>query len=159
MADQMRHSHAHDLPEGATTTKAPDLLPESTNDPVDAWHSHVGGEVPQKAHSEHIDTKSVLFFGFAGFAIVVASVVLTIIYFNWYKNQVITARIENFDRTPEKSSSGAKGLHVEAAARRSEILETQFKSRQYMTANPESKTVRIPMEDAMKKVTEEYGVK
>ncbi len=153
MADHSGHAHSH------ATAKAPNLVPESTNDPVDAWHAHGLNEVPQQAHSEHIDTRSVLFFGFAGFAIVVASVALTIVYFNWYKNQAFTARIENFDRTQDNSGSVPKGLHTEAAARRSEILETQFKSRQFMTANPETKTVRIPMEDAFKKVAERYGAK
>ncbi len=148
MNDKHSHaSHAH----AATTV-------DTGVDAPDAWHSHSADEPrPQQAHSENIDIKSVVFFGVAGFLIVVVSVALTVVYFNWYKNQLFTARIENFDKQPVgKDAPQAKGLHVEALARRSQIIETQFKSRQYDTANPETKTVRIPMEDAFKKVSEQY---
>jgi hypothetical protein len=151
----MNDKHAHASP--AHAHGAPGFNADS--DAPDAWHSHsAGGPRPQEAHSENIDIKSVVFFGVAGFLIVVVSVALTAVYFNWYKNQLFTARIENFDKQPvANDASQAKGLHVEALARRSQILETQFKSRQFDTANPETKTVRIPMEDAFKKVSEKYS--
>lgn len=141
----MSHStnHAHE------TAVSPDGL--------DAWHTHTAEERPQEAHAEQIDSKSVLVFGVGGFLIVVGAVVATVVYFNWYLTQMKTLRIEYPEKVATADLSKAPPIQAEALARRSEILDTQFKSKQYAVTRPEVGTVRLPIEDAMKKVEDNYA--
>lgn len=143
----MAHAHAH-----ADASHAGHEGP-------DAWHTHAeGGPKPQEAHSEQIDHKSVLFFGVAGFLIIVGCILATVVYFNWYKNQLLTDRVEYLDKASAAAPDAKpqEALHAEALARRSNILDVQFKTRTFPVTNPETGSVRLPMDDAMKKTMDSY---
>lgn len=154
MAHGSKHSghggHGSHAPTGAVS---PDQ-----HDAPDAWHTHTTSEpLPQHAHAENIDTRTVAIFGIGGFLLIVGAVLATVVYFNWYKNQLITQRVEfNDPGLAPATGTRPEGLQDDALARRAKILEQQV-TPNYAVTKPDTGAVRIPLPMAMKKIEERYG--
>lgn len=109
-------------------------------DPADAWHTHTVAEKPQQAHAENIAHGTVMVFGVGGFAIIAATVVAMIVYFNWYKTGLLAERQEGVPVNTEADKLRAAG---------------RFDSYEWFDAG--KGIVRLKIEDGRRKVAEEYA--
>jgi len=112
----------------------------------DTWHAHGPGEVPQSAHAEAVDVPQVIAVGIAGFLLIVAAIVATIIYFNWYANGLLIRKVERADlysntaRVDFEYSEYRKRIEAELA--------------NYNVIDAAKKTASTPIDLSKKKIAE-----
>ncbi|MCW5765876.1 MAG: hypothetical protein KIT68_07855 [Phycisphaeraceae bacterium] len=111
-------------------------------DPADAWHTHTAAEKPQEAHAENIAHGTVLVFGIGGFAIIAATVIATIVYFDFYKTSLVAQREEGIE------------IQTGALAARDQVLKADFQT--YGWSDPAAGKVRLKIDDGRRMVIEEY---
>lgn len=119
----------------------------------DAWHNHEADVKPQESHAENIDSKSVFFFGFAGFIFIVGAVLAIIVYFFWYSNTLMRQN-EQFGEGTVK----AMGVH-QAALDEHDAQLARLKSTDLQVTRPDTGTLRVNIDRAMQKVEANYGKK
>jgi hypothetical protein len=111
---------------------------------LDAWHTHSATEAaPQASTGETIKYGQVLFFGIAGFLVIVVAVVATVVYFNWYKTKLM-AKVEEQDVR----------VHVDAAARKATV---DARLNEWGWADPAAGKVKRPITNAAEAVVKFYG--
>lgn len=111
---------------------------------TDAWHTHSATEAaPQAATGETIKYGQVLFFGIAGFLIIVVCVVATVVYFNWYKTS-LKAKVEEQDVR----------VHLEATAGKATV---EAKLNEWGWADPAAGKVKRPITSAAEAVVKMYA--
>lgn len=116
------------------------------HDPPDSWHQHAAEEKPQHAHGEVANPGLILGVGALMFAGLVATVVIVYGYYTWYTTDLLN-RQEMI------------GLEQAALTYRADTFK-KFSDYGWVREEPPvvpKDTVRIPLEQAAKKVATRYA--